>query len=48
MNTQTLSLTLALGLLCSGVSTAAPRLEQAQQVSARTGRPILVMAGADT
>ncbi|MCS5632721.1 MAG: hypothetical protein NZ744_17930 [Pirellulaceae bacterium] len=48
MNTRTLSIALVLGLLHSGVSAAVPTLEQAQQISARTGRPILVMAGADT
>jgi hypothetical protein len=41
-------MTLVLGLLHVGANAAVPTLDQAQQISARTGRPILIMAGADT
>ena len=48
LNIRMLSITLVLGLLYCDVKAAVPTLEQAQQISARTGRPILIMAGADT
>ena len=45
---RTLLIVILVGFLGTDITAAVPTLEQAQQISSRTGRPILVMAGADT